>query len=97
MSAFQSFAGSCAVCLQGTDTAIAFVGSLEWKAAGLHALGIPLDEACGMVERFAPYEDWPLILRVCAGCVRKNRPDFPDPRLLIQGAELPAMHEPSRR
>ncbi len=84
MNAFKKFGGSCAVCLQGTDTALAFTGVMEWKVAGLISLGIPDDVAHVMVERWGNDYD-PYVVRVCGACVGNASAPFPALELCIPG------------
>lgn len=72
------YRGSCAVCLQGTDTGLAFVGEAEWGAAGLQVLGIPSDQAAGMVSQatgsqpgMVPEGEVTIAVTVCSGCAGK--------------------------
>src|ERR1700730_14218475 len=44
------YRGSCTVCMQGTDSGLAFVGPAEWTAGGLSRLGVPFDEAFRMMR-----------------------------------------------
>jgi hypothetical protein len=80
---------SCAVCVRGTDTALAFTGEAEWLEAGLGVLGIPDDEAQHMIEAFFVEKgadpgmvltgDHEMVVRVCAECVAKAPAQFPAP------------------
>ena len=88
--------GSCIVCLHGTDTALAFRGSVEWVAAGLCALGVPADQAVATV-RYAPT----LIdgegrvtatYQVCGRCAQQTV--FPRPGLVYAGAQVPCVDQP---
>lgn len=92
-NAFGQYAESCAVCLQGTDTALAFTGVMEWKIAGLTCLGIPDDVATIMVERWAD-DDAPLVVKVCAECVKRGSAPFPAPALCIPGYPVPNIQQP---
>lgn len=92
-NAFANYAGSCAVCLLGTDTALAFTGALEWKIAGLICMGIPDDEATIMVERWGNDDD-PCVVKVCAECVGKAAAPFPAPALCIPGYPVPNIQQP---
>lgn len=93
MDAFEEFAGSCAVCLLGTDTALGFTGTMEWKVAGLICLGIPDDEAHTMVEPWGNDHD-PYLVKVCGKCVRNGSAPFPAPALAIPGYPIPNIQQP---
>ena len=76
--------GSCVVCLQGTDTGIAFVGPAEWAVAGLMTLGIPEDQAfdtisfgTGCDRGMIPEGEQTIPVRVCQSCVDKCGVRFP--------------------
>lgn len=69
---------SCAVCLRGTDTGLAFTGEAEWAIAGLYRLGIPQDQGAAMVEMFTgcepgrvPSGEITVAVRVCRACASK--------------------------
>lgn len=97
MNAFGQLSGSCIVCLTGTDTALAFAGSLEWKAAALVVLGVPQREAIATVDQFVDGSDRAAVtIRVCASCVRNSRANFPEPALVYVGGEVPCIQEAGR-
>ena len=52
-----------------TRTGLAFVGSLEWHAAGLMAMAVPMHEATALVE--AESDSDTLLVRVCADCAAR--------------------------
>jgi hypothetical protein len=67
---------SCAVCLKGSDTGVAFVGDAEWAIAGLQHLGVE-DEATSIVSRLSgappgmvPDGEITVLVRVCESCAR---------------------------
>lgn len=88
--------GSCIVCLRGTDTALAFRGSIEWVTAGLYALGVPADQAAATVQSSCLPIDGSgratATYQVCASCVQKTK--LPKPGLVYDGAEIPCIHQP---
>ncbi len=84
-------ASECTVCFTGSDSAIAFKGSLEYCAAGLVALGIPTNEAIATVQTFPPpFDDEgtaTLIVRVCERCCAEH--GLAKPGLAYIGAKIP--------
>lgn len=84
-----TYTGSCVVCLNGCDTALAFVGEAEWSVAGLTVLGIPSDQAQTMViEQLAtvygitepdtvPDGDVTVAVSVCESCRDRSGAGFP--------------------
>jgi hypothetical protein len=79
-----TYDGSCIVCLEGTDTGLAFRGSAEWSTAGLMVLGVPQDQATAIVQEAngSPAGTLPAGLvttgvRVCRGCVDASGASFP--------------------
>jgi hypothetical protein len=93
--------GTCIVCLTPTDTGLAFQGPAEWAIAGLTVLGVPADEAAITLE--ARWETAPgnvpdgevtVPVRVCRECVRRCPASFPDPVLVVDGAEIPVIAGP---
>ena len=84
-----TYSGSCIVCLNGCDTGLAFVGEAEWGMAGLHALGVPQEQAQQIVvEQLAtlygiteagvvPVGDVTIGASVCKSCVSKSGTNFP--------------------
>jgi hypothetical protein len=66
---------SCTVCLQGTDSALALRGELEWIAAALIHLGIPFEEACELVRTMPeqPFGPDTFLFRVCQDCAEPAR------------------------
>ncbi|QWF78675.1 hypothetical protein [Amycolatopsis sp. CA-230715] len=73
-----NYAGSCVVCLKGTDTGLVFIGDAAFISAGLTALGIPKDQvvhtlaaATGGVDGAHPAGDMPMGVRVCKSCARR--------------------------
>lgn len=83
-------AGSCIVCLHGTDTALGFVGSIEWVCAGLMNLGVPDAEAVATVENSPIPVDgsgrFHAVYRVCSACVSET--NLPAPSLIYNGGEI---------
>lgn len=74
-----TYTGSCAVCLQGCDTALAFRGEAEWALAGLRVLGVPGDEAekiltlvTGCEPGMVPNGELTVPVRVCETCVQAS-------------------------
>jgi hypothetical protein len=72
-----TYTGSCVVCLQGCDTALAFRGEAEWVLAGLRVLGLPDDEAAktltevtGCAPGMVPDGKITVPVRVCEACVQ---------------------------
>jgi hypothetical protein len=93
-------ADTCVICLQGTDTGLAFRGDAEWVAAGGVMLGVPTDQATIMVSRALGCEPGMMLpgvltftYRVCADCAA--RAGAMAPCLLVQGGEVPCYHQPS--
>lgn len=92
---------SCAVCLRGTDTGLAFTGEAEWLIAGLGALGIPDDQASAMGQEFFEEKgadpgmvlsgEHTMAVQVCAECVAKVEPSFPAPGIPAFG--LPGIRQ----
>ena len=78
--------GSCVVCGQGTDTALACKGAAEAHVAFLEMLGVPEGQAESTVS-FGTTSS--RIYRVCARCVRESGRGFPPPVLLTDGAKIP--------
>lgn len=92
---------SCCVCLRGTDTALAFKGEGEWLIAGIHSLGVPMDDAIPMVSNAlgAPPGEVPdgmveIGVRVCSACAAKAPAWFPAPVVLMRGAPIPTIVQP---
>lgn len=91
--------GPCIVCLTGTDTALAFSGSLEWLAGGLHVLGVPTREAILTVEAATVHINdegrAQITYRVCRPCAKRNAPTLPTPALVHIGAQIPCVTQPA--
>ena len=83
----------CIVCFKGdTTTVVGFDGSLEWKAGGLIALGVPPDQAVATVEQFAPVGR-PMVTLVCERCAaRAGFPVMP-----VSGGKVPVSRQPVGR
>jgi hypothetical protein len=93
-------AGSCVVCLEGTDTGLAIVGDAEYAAAGLAAMGVPITEAIATIAVYAeralgfdqgtvPTGKQTWVLRVCRDCADRGE-GFAAVSLIVPGASLPA-------
>jgi hypothetical protein len=88
-------------CLQPTDTALAFEGCGEWLVAGLHVLGLAVEDAEAMVSRAfgctpgeVPAGREALTVRVCRSCVQDCGAPFPEPALAVVGGPVPAVRQP---
>lgn len=97
MGANMDRSGSCIVCITGTDTGIAFGGSIEWLAAGLVALGVPTEEAIATITSSVDGRSRrsTLTVRVCAKCARKSALSV-TPALIYVGGQIPCISEPVR-
>ena len=69
------YKGSCVVCLKGTDTGLAFVGEAEWALAGLQVLGVPPEQADGVLAAATkldtgqvPSTEITITVTVCEAC-----------------------------
>jgi hypothetical protein len=78
-----TYRGSCAVCMHGTDTGLAFRGVAEWVIAGHVVLGIPQDQATLMVQRatgadpgMVPDGEITVVIRVCRDCAERSGAGF---------------------
>jgi hypothetical protein len=74
-----TYTGSCVVCLQGCDTALAFRGEAEWVIAGLMHLGLPHEEAEDTLSHvtdcapgMVPDGELTIPVRVCESCVQAS-------------------------
>jgi hypothetical protein len=66
--------GSCLVCREGTDSGLAFAGSLEWVIVQLVKLGLMGEVASALVDREAAGCDRvTLPIRVCVSCAGQRR------------------------
>lgn len=97
----NQYAGSCVVCLRGTDTGIACEGELEWLAAFLTILGVPRRDATTIVENSDHEIDGTgrgqVTFRVCQGCAAEaetDRKSLPQPALIYVGGEIPCVRQP---
>jgi hypothetical protein len=95
-----TLAGTCAVCLQPTDTGLTFKGEGEFLVAGLLVLGIPQDQGAIMVERNfdcppgrVPVGRHWIAVRVCSACVDACDANFPAPGLILPGGDLPCVKQ----
>jgi hypothetical protein len=86
-----TYTGSCVVCLQGCDTALAFRGEAAWVIAGLRVLGLPADEAeetlteiTGNAPGMEPDGELTIPVRVCESCVQATK----------TGMRVGPLHEP---
>lgn len=92
--------GTCLNCIRPTDTALAFRGEPEWIIAGLHMLGLSVEDAKEvflMLPGSATLTEsgrQEMHVRVCCQCVRRSRAAFPDPVLLQPGGQLPCIVQP---
>jgi hypothetical protein len=81
---------SCVACFKGdTTTGLALRGSDEFKAAGLAAMGIPVEQAISTIEANAPHDPVSFI-RVCADCAARARLKVTP---LRRGGEMPVYTE----
>lgn len=90
-----NYKGSCLVCLQGTDTGLAFSGHAEWLIAGVEMLGVPKDQSVATVEGFFAEKgaqpgmvldgEYTMFVRVCAACVERAPANFPSPGVAAFG------------
>jgi hypothetical protein len=94
-------AGSCVVCGNGTDTALAVEGEAEWHIALLIELGVPEAEAPDVVSAGTnsdpgkvPAGRFKAVYRVCAACVERAPADFPAPVLFVEGGTMPMIVQP---
>lgn len=74
-----TYEDSCAVCMRGTDSGLAFKGEAEWAVAGLFMLGIPEDQAATMVSSATgcepgevPPGEVTVSVRVCRECAEAS-------------------------
>lgn len=74
-----TYRDSCVLCLEGTDTAVAFVGESEWAIAGMVVLGVDQAAAIMMVEQAtgappgqAPVDDTRVQVRCCRSCLQAS-------------------------
>jgi hypothetical protein len=95
-----SYTGSCVVCLQGCDTALAFRGEAEWVIAGLRVLGLPSDEAeqtlahiTGCAPGMVPNGELTIPVRVCESCAQASGAGM---RVGLAHAEVP-VYQPLKR
>lgn len=70
---------ACIVCLNGTDTGLAFTGEAEWVIAGLARLGVPVDQASVIVSDatgdrpgIVPAASFTLAFQVCDNCAQRR-------------------------
>ena len=91
---------SCVVCLQGTDTGLAFVGEAEWVIAGLTVLGIPEDQGTTMISEVTgcapgnvPLGEVTMHVRVCAKCAAASGMGL-TVGLLSDAAGVPGYRQP---
>lgn len=93
---------TCIACWNPTDTGLATFGESEFHIAFLTFLGVTESQAAGTMTHFAQEHNgasdgqvidgvYPMQWRVCTACIRKAKPRFPDPVLIINGAELPVI------
>lgn len=73
---------SCVVCLQGTDTGLAFTGEAEWVIAGLVVLGVPREQADATAfpdsdPGMVPDGTVTVGVRVCQSCVDASGTKMP--------------------
>jgi hypothetical protein len=90
-----SYTGTCIGCLRPTDTAFGIRGVAEWHAAGLTRLGVPMDEALGLVGmagmEAGSTDRYDAAYRVCGRCAA--RAGFPTV-LAVDGEAIPTMVQP---
>lgn len=97
-----SYAGSCVVCLRGTDTGLAFVGEAVFAAEGLNALGLPVEQAVATIQVFAEQEmgcargtmpegEQTWVFRVCQDCADHSERFIVS--LIAKGKLLPGYHQ----
>ena len=91
------YTGSCVVCLNGTETAVAFEGEAEWVIAGFTVLGVMSDQSRATLAESAPerWQDGKVpagrvteAVRVCGDCA--GRAGFPV-GLIDAGVSLPGV------
>lgn len=91
-----TYAGSCVVCMHGTDTGLAVRGPAEALAALLEILGLPATQASAMVLYIAetefgckngtvPAEDCTWALRLCRECAAPINKSGMEPGLITTG------------
>jgi hypothetical protein len=95
-----TYSGSCVVCLQGCDTALAFRGEAEWIIAGLRVLGLPSGEAeqtlahaTGCDPDMVPNGELTVPVRVCESCVQATGTGM---RVGLAVAEVPIYQHSTR-
>lgn len=81
-------ASPCVACFGMTDTGVGCVGSLEFQAGLLVALGLTVEEALNTAMTHPDHEQpqYECVVRVCGDCA--SRTGFV-PALVIVGADLP--------
>jgi hypothetical protein len=95
------YKGTCAVCVQPTDTALHFVGDPDWQVRVLMALGLTEEESQGTWENHQenlPTDADPSVMtvRICRSCVSICTEDFPEPGVLTaDGASIPVIRQAS--
>ncbi len=96
-----NYEDSCVVCLEGTDTILAFRGIAGWIEALLEVLGIPEDQAvdtvsvgCDCPRGEVPEGIFTMTFRVCSDCASKANVRFPAPVLLVVGVAVPCVVQP---
>jgi hypothetical protein len=92
---------SCIVCFAGdTTTCIAFEGEAEWMIAGLHKIGLPVDQAqatflfiaaseLGCEPGTVPDGRFTEVVRLCQRCAEKANVPVGEP-----GGLVPTLHAP---
>ena len=92
--------GTCAVCLQPTDTGLRFSGEVAWVIAALSVLGVPTPEGADMVALPPGPDPAPvpgarreLTVHVCDSCAIDSGAPFPKPVRLGAGYRLPCVRQ----
>ena len=96
-----TYEGACIVCLQPTDTGLAFDGEAEFAVACLSKLGVPMEQsavaiqlATGCEPGMVPEGRFRLVVRVCRDCVSASEVPFPVPALILDKAPIPCLTQP---
>jgi hypothetical protein len=88
-----TFTGSCIACMTGTDTGVAFIGDTYFQAAGLVALGVPIEEASATISEFPAPFDQPMQVRVCQDCADRSKIRGLRVGLLAHGQDIPCFRQ----
>jgi hypothetical protein len=89
-----TYSGSCVACLQGTDACVAVVGDVDWHAACLMTVGLPIEEAKAVIFAsgfpiLAP-DFSPVFYAICTKCAGRMRGLKP----AVPWTEIPGVIQP---